>query len=228
MPKDKAVKDEESKEKKKKVVVVEEVSEEPVESPKLDEKDSVVEDTPKKEEPKVEDVTPVVDDSVQEVIMEEREKTNYLWIIIPTALLIGALVGGLITYFSGLSKINDEMPTPTPMATITPQVEPTPTASSSASFKREELKIQVLNGSGVSGAAGKAKTLLESLGYKDIDTGNASMSDLAQTEVAVKDTAKDFIDLIIKDLSKNYSATESSKSLSASSKFDVVITLGKK
>jgi ABC-type transport system substrate-binding protein len=157
------------------------------------------------------------------------EKTNYLWIIIPIALLVGALVGGLITYFSGLSKLNTETPTPTPVATAEPtSVEPTPTASPSSTLKRDVLKVQVLNGSGVSGAANKAKALLETAGYKNVDTGNASMNDLTQTEVAVKDIKKEYLDLIVKDLAKSYDATEAAKPLVVTSKYDIVITLGKK
>lgn len=207
---------EEKSEPKKKMVVVEEIEEEKKE-------DAEVIEAPK-EEAKInkDEINP---DS--EINSESFEKTNYLWIIIPTALLIGALVGGLITYFSGISKLNPES-TPTPVVTIQPTIQPTPTASPSSTLKKDVLKIQILNGSGVSGAASKAKTLLEGLGYKEIDTGNANMSDLAQTEIAIKDTKKEYLDLIIKDLSKSYTAIEASKALVSTSKYDLVITLGKK
>lgn len=206
MPKDK------SEEPKKKVVIVEEVG---------------VEDPAKSEE------TPVVETKVEEpvAVMEtedEFEKPNYLWIIVPTALLVGALVGGLITYFSGISKLNMVVSSPSPIATTIPEAQETPKASPASEVKRDGIKVQILNGSGVAGAAGKAKTLLEGLGYKDVDTGNASSSDFATTEVAVKESNDSYLDLIINDLSKNYEAKEASKPLSASSKYDIVITLGKK
>ena len=104
MPKDLK---EEVKAPKKKIVVVEEVVESPevTESPKID------------ETVKTEQVTAPV-----EVIEEEVEKTNYLWIIIPTALLIGALVGGLITYFSGISKLDSQDVISTPVASIAPEI----------------------------------------------------------------------------------------------------------
>lgn len=207
---------EEKSEPKKKMVVVEEIEEEKKE-------DAEVIEAPK-EEAKI-NKDEIKSDS--EINSESFEKTNYLWIIIPTALLIGALVGGLITYFSGISKLNPES-TPTPVVTIQPTIQPTPTASPSSTLKKDVLKIQILNGSGVSGAASKAKTLLEGLGYKEIDTGNANMSDLAQTEIAIKDTKKEYLDLIIKDLSKSYTAIEASKALVSTSKYDLVITLGKK
>lgn len=162
---------------------------------------------------------------------DEYDKPNYLWIIVPTALLVGALAGGLITYFSAVSKMgstDNTIATPVSVATSTPSADSESTASPSSNFKKEDLKIQILNGSGLSGAAGKAKTVLEGLGYKNIDTGNATSSDFSETEVAIKESKKDYLDLIIKDLSKSYEATEAAKPLSSTSKFDIVITLGKK
>jgi len=200
---------------KKKVVVVEEVNEE--ETPKEEVKKEV-----KTEEPAVD----VKKDEIKEVTSQEEEKPNYLWIIIPTALLVGALVGGLITYFSGISKLSTVESSPTPIVSIEPQSSPS--ASPSASVKRSEVKVQVLNGSGTSGLAGKAKTYLEGLGYKDVAVGNAGSSDFAETEIQIKDGIKGFLDTITTDLSKNYTVSEETKVLIASSKFDIVITLGKK
>lgn len=192
---------EEIKEPKKKMMVVEEVEE--------------IKETPEQI------TTPV------EVIEEEVEKTNYLWIIIPTALLIGALVGGLITYFSGISKLNTDV-TPTPVASKQPVVEATPSASPSTTIKREDIKLQVLNGSGVSGLAGKAKTYLEGLGYKDVAVGNASVSNLVETTIAVKDSKKELLDIVSADLSKNYKVAKTIDTLVTTSKYDFVITLGSK
>jgi hypothetical protein len=209
--------EEHSKDPKKKMVVVEEVS--------ITEAPEEVEEA-KVEEPSTVE-TPVERQEVPDPLNEEPEKTNYLFIIIPTALLVGALVGGLITYFSGLSRLSGENQTPSPVPTVVVE-EPNATSTPSSSFKRDELKIQVLNGSGVSGAAGKAKTFLEGLGYTSVDTGNASVSDLAQTEVAIKDTKKENLADIIKDLAKSYEAVEAAKPLVATSKYDIVITIGRK
>ncbi|MEK7472707.1 MAG: LytR C-terminal domain-containing protein [Patescibacteria group bacterium] len=203
MPKDKSAKSE-----SKKVVVVEEV-EATVETP-------IVESKP---EPEV---------KIETEVVEEEEKSSYLWIIIPTALLVGALVGGLITYFSGISRLSKEDQTLAPSATVEPAIEPTPTASPSSSLKREQIKLQVLNGSGISGFAGKAKTYLEGLGYKDVMTGNAKTSDFTNTVISVKDSKKELLETIKTDLSKNYQVTEKTETLPASSKYDFVITLGSK
>ena len=209
---------------KKKVVVVEEI-ETVDESPKHEETDVVESVEAKKVEP-VEDPQ-IVEQEIEPI--EEYDKPNYLWIIVPTALLVGALVGGLITYFSGIANLNNpSTESPTPVATTISENKETPIASNAPAVKRDEIKVQVLNGSGVSGAAGKAKTLLEGLGYSGVDTGNASSSSFVSTEVAVKESAKEFLDLVIKDLSKDYTATAAAKVLPTSSTYDIVITLGAK
>lgn len=196
----------------KKMVVVEEIVEE--------EKTPIVESEPAM------DTEPVK--KVEEEVIIEEEKTNYLWIIIPIALLIGALVGGFITYFSGISRLTETDASPSPIASVQPTVEPTPTASPSANFKRDTLKLQVLNGSGVSGLAGKAKAYLEGLGYKNVVAGNASISDLIETTISVKESKKDLVENIRTDLAKNYKVAKETETLAATSKYDFVITLGSK
>lgn len=209
MPKDKVEKTEEPK---KKMVVVEEV----------------VETTDIPEEIKTETKPEEKITSNTQSPEEESEKTNYLWIIIPTALLIGALVGGLITYFSGLSKLNDIVATPSPIATIAPEATATATPVPTTETKRSEIKLQVLNGSGVSGLAGKAKTYLEGLGYEGVVVGNASVSNLTETTISVKESKKDLLEAVSTDLAKNYKVAKEAETLVASSKYDFVITLGSK
>lgn len=221
MPKDKVS---ESEPKKKMVVVEEvEVEETPTENQEIVAEEKVEEKETKVDSPKVEQVQEVVEDE------DNEDKPNYLWIIVPTALLVGALVGGLITYFSGVSNQTTVEVTPTPVATTAPQNGGTePTATPSSTLKRDSLKVQVLNGSGVSGLAGKVKTMLEGLGYKGVVAGNASSSDFEKTEVAIKESKKEYLDLVIKDLSSDYEAVEAEKALPANSSYDVVITVGKK
>lgn len=212
MPKDLK---EEPKEPKKKIVIVEEI-------PEVEEI-TKVETSEELKTPKTEQVIVPT-----EVIEEDVEKTNYLWIIIPTALLIGALVGGLITYFSGLSKLNSQNSVSTPIASATPEVKSTATPTPKSEIDRSTLKLQVLNGSGVSGLAGKAKTYLEGLGYKDVVVGNASVSNLTETTVSVKDSKKELLEAVVADLSKNYKVATKTDILPTSSKYDFVITLGSK
>jgi hypothetical protein len=239
---------------KKKMMVVEEVEDKvpaadvadtPKEEVVTDEK--IIEDTPKvhdehdhvhdhhhNEEEKHEHPEHVAEEPQvkdEEVELEYSEKSQGLmWIIVLTALLVGALAGGFITYFSGLSRLDAPAATPTPMAAATPaSPDGEPTPASQSELKREDVKVQILNGSGVSGAAGKAKAALEKLGYKDVQTGNSPTSDVAETEISILKAKENYLDLVKKDLEdSDYTVAKSTKTLPTSSKFDVVITLGKK
>ncbi len=210
MPKDKA---------DKKIMVVEEVAEE---APEVVSEAKVENNTPK-----IEDSNP--QESVQEYDTEEDvEKVNYLWIIVPTALLIGALAGGFITYFSGISKISTEVAVATSVPSAVSKPTSSPVASPKSEINREDVKIQVLNGSGISGLAGKAKTMLEDLGYKGVVTGNAEVSNLVETTISYKETMSNALEQIKKDLGGKYKLSEKEEVLPSTSKYDFVITLGNK
>lgn len=57
---------------------------------------------------------------------------------------------------------------------VQPSLAPSPTSNlKTSSIRKEEIKIKVLNGSGVKGQAAKMKDLLEKLGFKDIEIGSA-------------------------------------------------------
>lgn len=224
MPKKKIEKEEESpQEEKVKKVVVEEVEDETPEKEKEEEK----------KEEKVEETS----DSKKEESSEEEEGSKkdkpgvgkLLWIIIPTTLLVGALAGGVITYFSGYSSAVPE-PTPTAQATIPPDTEQTTTETTDQEkeLQRSEVKIQVLNGSGVGGAAGKARDVLEKLGYVDVAVGNADSSTYTETEIAAKKDKSDYAELVSTDLKDSYSLASEVGTVPDTSDYDIIITLGSK
>lgn len=237
MPKD--------KDEKKKLVIVEEVTPDETPQETVEEKvevktdNEIIEETKEEKEEKAVREEKTVEDKAREVASQKRKEeelepldyqeksSGLMWIIVLTALLVGALAGGFITYFSGLSRLQNPLPTATPMVTQQPQATTTP-APADTTLKREDLKVQVLNGSGVSGAAGKAKAALEKLGYKDVQTGNAPTSDVAETEISILKAKESYLDMLKKDLEGSYTVSATTKTLPTSSKFDVVITLGKK
>lgn len=70
--------------------------------------------------------------------------------------------------FKPLEKTNETS------SIVQPAFTPSPTSNlKTSSIKKEEIKIKVLNGSGVKGQAAKMKDLLEKLGFKDIEIGSA-------------------------------------------------------
>lgn len=75
-----------------------------------------------------------------------------------------------------------------PESTVTPTFEerqntPTPTEVPEE-VENSEIKIQVLNGSGIKGDAGDLQDELELLDYQDIEIGNASNQDNTKTTVS--------------------------------------------
>jgi len=99
---------------------------------------------------------------------------------------------------------------------------PTPTPEK---IEREEIKIQVLNGTGITGGAGSLKTKLEKLGYSQIEVGNAPTSNFTATELIFNDdvpkTVRDEIQELLEDTYQDVEVEENSLD-----KYDIRITTG--
>lgn len=145
---------------------------------------------------------------------------KYLWALLPVVLIAGALIGGVFIYRAGTGEETVQKASSLPVGTSESRPIPGP--------KREDLKLQVLNGGGVAGNASKAKSFLEGVGYKDVATANADNYDYKTTIITVKKSKKDYGDLLAKDLVKNYEATISSTFLNEKNSFDAVVTIGLK
>ena len=85
---------------------------------------------------------------------------------------------------------------------ITPTVIP-PTPTPTPNFKKEEVKIKILNGSGVRGKATEIKDILRKKGYAEILTDNADNFDFEITEIQVKADKKQLGEMMKNDL-KDY------------------------
>lgn len=135
--------------------------------------------------------------SLPKVNMPKKE----VWLFV-SSFVVSFLLFILISKF----KINFKLPsfmsksnkTISVSPTITP-LTPTPTPN----FKKEEVKIKILNGSGVKGKATEIKDILKNKGYAEIVTGNADNFDFKITEIQVKKDKKQLGDMIKNDL-KDY------------------------
>ncbi|TSC85705.1 MAG: cell envelope-related function transcriptional attenuator [Microgenomates group bacterium Gr01-1014_16] len=156
-----------------------------------------------------------------EVIKVEGGNGKWTWVWAIVGLLLGIAVGGGGGYVIWGNK--KEIAVVKPAVVAGPTKSPGVTPTLAVEVKRSELKVKVLNGSGVRGEAAKAKELLESLGYPEVVTGNADKDDYEQTEVTV---AKDeYWGAVRADLETKY--TVSAKPGTADlGGFDVVIILG--
>ena len=201
----------------------------------------------KKDKPKVmldavvEEVQPVVAAATVEQLVNVPEVTMPVevtkvesgggrmgWVTAVLALLVGVAVGaGAGDMIWGTRK---EAVTVKPAVTAEPTkseasmsvLSPTPTVA----VKRSALSVQVLNGSGLSGAAGKVKDLLESLGYVNVSTGNADRNDYEGLSVAAKKGSDAVWEIIKSDLGSKYDVSSEKGVLDEDSQFSAVITLG--
>ncbi|MFC1625035.1 LytR C-terminal domain-containing protein [Patescibacteria group bacterium] len=152
-----------------------------------------------------------------------KKKNNTLVFVI---LGIVILVGGIIFFISKGKKESGDLVSPTPtfqgIETFTPSPTETPEA-----VDKEEVSIEVLNGTGISGEAGYLQGELEDLGYSDIEVGNADEQDQEITVVTFSNTLdegnkneiKDKLEELYEDVTIKTSTTGS---------FDVSIVTGLK
>ena len=141
----------------------------------------------------------------------------FLWavIIIGVALLTGGI---LLVVASGLPKVPTLFSKPTPTPTSTPTPTPTPAAA-----VRGDITVQVLNGGGTPGSAGKAKAFLEKLGYTVANTGNTEEYTYKKTEIHVKSGKEAYLELLKTDVAGDYTLGTSSADLSADSSYDAQV-----
>lgn len=170
--------------------------------------------------------TKPVDDIYSEAA--QPKKSDFGWFGIIAFFALGILVGGIAGYVIGDLLANK------PKTEVIVSVAPTPTASVLPTavpvkviVNRSDLKIQVQNGSGVSGAASVTKEYLEGLGYSGVVIGNADADTYKGFTYSIKASKNDFADLLKKDLMSKYPTASSADVLDSSSDYDVVIVLGK-
>lgn len=154
------------------------------------------------------------------------------------AVVVIIVAGVIFLKFRSTATPVAPTPTPTPMQIVTESPTPTmtltPTPSTtvkdtSGLTAKQKVKIQVLNGTGVTGDAAYLKAKLISAGYQTIDTGNAAeTSASAETKVTYYSsfpaTYKVDFTTLLNDLYASVSATSSTDT----GKYDVIVTSGKK
>ncbi len=198
-------------------------------------KDESIKDEPAKEESAEEEKTeeePAEEEPAEEELVKPeitvqsqgRDFKKY-FIIGLVVIIVLAVIGGGI-YVAQKAMKGKEAPA-APSTTPTPApVEETETPAESE-LKREDLKLQVLNGSGVPGRAGEAKDFLEGLGYSGIEVGNADSYDYEETEVSFKEDKQDYLELLTDDLAEEYKLATETGILEEESDFDAVVIIGK-
>lgn len=148
----------------------------------------------------------------------------FLAIMVTTALIvfIGLITGVLDVRIEKFQSLLGSSPSPTLAPT------PTPTEVPIEAVSKKELKIQVLNGTGTPGQAGKARDLLKESEFKNVEVADAEeqSEDREKTEIvySLKVSDKDFKEIVT--LLEDNFASVSAKVDKQLSDFDVVITTG--
>jgi hypothetical protein len=132
--------------------------------------------------------------------------------------------------FIVLSRLNMSLPDSKnlPLFAAKPTMTPTPlppTPTPTVAINKKELKIKVLNGSGIAGKATQVKDVLTEHGYEEILTGNADNFEYEQTEIMVKEDKEDVIPTVKKDLSEHVTNPKVTK-LDEEEASDIVIIFG--
>lgn len=126
------------------------------------------------------------------------------------------------------SPTDELTPTPTgkPTATPTPKIS-TSSIDKTTKLDRKDLTVTVENGSGEKGVAGKLADVLKGLGYNVTSTANADNFNYSDVTIQVKSTKSDYLPVLKKDLSSDYTIGSATSDLSSSSSADAVVIIGK-
>jgi len=159
-------------------------------------------------------------------VSQPKQKSNgSKWLIIFIILLI---LGGAGIYFFTKSS-SEPIATPTPAFNVTPienKATSTPVATKSPEpVKKDEVSIEIQNGTGITGEAKLLSDKLKALGYSDITAGNASTTDNTETTVTFAKTLSQTVQDELKKELESFYKTVNVKT-SSTQKSDVVVVTG--
>lgn len=156
---------------------------------------------------------------VQEVVSTGTNRKKVFLIGFVFLAVVGAIGAGAYWY-------RIQVPKSTIPIVVTDIKESSPSAIPIPAIEKSKLRIQVLNGSGVVGQAGKIKDDLLKLGFSSIDTGNSKGAKRAETiasfsaNIASQD--KSDIQKVLEGIFAKVDLLEAG----SSAKYDVQITTG--
>lgn len=158
---------------------------------------------------------------------KEEPKKSWILILLLILTILGMPVLGVYYSFLRQKPANESEKTKQKaMVAVEPTTEPTASPAVEV-LKKEELKIQILNGSGIEGEAAVAAQLLRDTGYQEnINTDNADSYDYQETVIKIKEEKIDYLEELKQNLESEYVVLENSERLDNDNSFDVIITIG--
>lgn len=163
-------------------------------------------------------------------IPDEKKKHPKNFIVLFLVFMVGTFIGaGLIfVYLTKFSKTKSFVANKQSQSAEV-NISPIPTQEViETPVDLEKYSIEVLNGSGTSGLAGKLKTNLETEGFNVLSSGNATNSSFIETIIRSKaNVDKSFIEKLKSVLAKSFVVTET-PDLTDTEKADVIVIIGSK
>lgn len=159
------------------------------------------------------------------VSQSKQKSSGSKWLIIFIILLI---LGGAGIYFFTKSS-SEPIATPTPAFNVTPienKATSTPVATKTPEpVKKDDVSIEIQNGTGITGEAKLLSDKLKTLGYSDITAGNAPTTDNTETTVTFAKTLSQTVQDELKKELESFYKTVNVKT-SSTQKSDVVVVTG--
>lgn len=155
----------------------------------------------------------------------KESNKNWKWLIVLVLFLI--VIGGVTFFVFKSSRTTTTEGSPTPdtsslsnIATPEPTFSPSPTPAD-----KTQVRIQVLNGTGIPGEAGYLASALKDLGYTNVDAGNATTDNATATQVTFSSTlGSDVVAEITSKLNDVYQNVTTNNSTLTN--YDIQITTG--
>lgn len=181
-------------------------------------------------------VTPQADkEEVSDTTEEPEEETggksmrNQYLLLAICIIILACAIGYLLLWSNTISNPwfkTSESTKPKPTSVTTPSATSKPSPTAEPLMDKSNIKIEILNGSGIEGQAGKLSNFLQEAGYSNVTTGNTDNSEERTTIVYNKLLPKDLL-TDITDAVKNDLPDPTLQVASQSSEYDVKITTGK-
>ena len=159
-------------------------------------------------------------DKAQATPYPQQQKSGKKKTIVAVVIFLAIAIAGIFFYQQNQNESQKEQ-------VALENQSPTPTEK--PKIAKEDVKIQILNGTGTPGQAGTAAKALEKAGFKsdNIKSDNADDTDHKTTTISAKENFQDIAEEIKDALASDFDNVEvDSSSLDDGNEYDVIVTTG--
>lgn len=157
--------------------------------------------------------------------------TRYFFIPAIVIVVVLVLVGGYLLLGSGRAAFNFRLPflsksNSNEAANVSASPAASPAAGEQKVKDKSSIAVEVVNGTGIEGQAGRVKADLEGLGFSDVTTANGEVSgDVATNVEYAAEVDSSIRDEVESELKKTFEQVEVSSGVSDSN-YQIIVTTG--